>query len=177
MSDHATTQDSANPLKTPLEAETPITYNENTAQEAMNTLPKATLGDDNQISGTTNPSTSNVDARRDRSSGANDAATKGGISVNINRWNIGVDHSTKNEEILDTLASGSDEMRKKTRLLQIAGEGDAILFFEELHLRNIRQLQLRLLEFSRESKGQVSGSDRQHPVSSKASLDNLHLLS
>ena len=66
-----------------------------------------------------------------------------------------IEQSTTNTKILDDLMSPRPNAR---RLRILSEERLRILFFEDLHRLNIRQRQLKLLEFSQDSK-MVPGDD------------------
>jgi hypothetical protein len=64
-------------------------------------------------------------------------------------WDKEVDSSTSSDVILETLAASSYALGRQTKWPLRVKEREAILVFEELHLRNIQRLQLRLLDISR----------------------------
>jgi hypothetical protein len=64
-------------------------------------------------------------------------------------WDKDIDPSTSSYEILETLAVSSYALGRQTKWPLRVKEREAILVFEELHLRNIQRLQLRLLDISR----------------------------
>jgi hypothetical protein len=78
-------------------------------------------------------------------------------------WDKPLESSTSSEEVLGILTAASHVLEKPTgRYLTAPTEREAVLFFEELHMRDIRNFEVKLLEISRGSKD--------------ASNDKLHLL-